>query len=227
MGQVALRAVAAFALGLGAVALPLVAEDTKPTKEPAAKPDWSGYVFVADVVGEVVKANDKSVTVRITWFEPQQKNNGNGNGNNGRPRLSQNNRNFRNPFAPNMNRPRQPQVQFKEQHHDYELEYVPQSLVRSKSLPPKLDEKGKKVPHTQSEIDELRAPGGVTGYAASKSDLSPGTIVEVYLIRDKSVTAAKATEDDLRVKYAIILGHDPTPPKDFNNANKKDEKKKN
>ena len=223
MSRIALRAVAAVALGLGAVALPLLADDSKSTKEPPPKaPDWSGYVFVADVVGEVVKADDKSVTLRITWFELQAKNN-----NNNRPRLSQNNRNFRNPFAPNMNRQKQPQI--KEQHHDYELEYVPQSLVRSKSLPPKLDDNGKKVPHTQSELDELRAPGGVTGYAANKSDLTPGTIVEVFLIRDKSVPAAKAGEDDLRVKYAVILGHDANPPKDLGSSadKKKDEKKKN
>ncbi|HEY1190482.1 MAG TPA: hypothetical protein VGE74_22810, partial [Gemmata sp.] len=169
MSRVAMRAVAALALGLGAVTLPLLAEDSKSTNPPPVKADWSGYVFVADVVGEVVKADDSSVTLRITWFEPQAKN-GN-NKNNSRPRLSQNNRNFRNPFAPNMNRSRQPQVQMKEQHHDYVLEYVPESLVRTKTLPPKLDEKGKKVPHTQKEIEELRAPGGVTGYAASRSDL--------------------------------------------------------
>lgn len=219
MTKVAPRALAALALGLCAVALPAVAEDPKPA-------DWSGYVFVADVVGEVVKADDKSVTVRITWFEPQAKNGNNARGN--RPNLSNNHRNFRNPFAPNMNRPRQPQAQWKEQHHDYDLEYVAESLVRAKALPPKLDDAGKKVAHTQKEIDELRAPGGAPGYAASRSDLTPGTVVELHLIRDKNVPAAKATEGDLRVKYALILGRDPNPPKDISGgANKKGEKKKN
>lgn len=237
--KVALRAFAAFALGLGVVTLPILADDTKSTSEtPAKAPNWSGYVFVADVVGEVVKADDKSVTIRITWFEPQVKNakngnNGNNNNRNNRQRLGQNNRNFRNPYAPNMNRPNQPQVQWKEQHHDYDLEYTPESLVRSKTMPPKLDEKGKKVPHTQKEIDELRAPGGVPGYAASRTDLTPGTVVELYLIREKGIPAAKATEDDLRVKYAVILGRDPNAPKETANAKggnkdkKKDDKKKN
>ena len=50
----------------------------------------------------------------------------------------------------------------------------------------------------------------MTGYASSPFELSPGTIVEVILIRDKTVPATKVTEDDLRVKYAIILGKDPT-----------------
>ena len=235
--KVALRAFAAFALGLGAVALPILAEDTKPTTEPPPKaPNWSGYVSVADVVGEVVKADDKSVTVRITWFEPQMKNGNKGKtGNNGnrnnRPRLGQNNRNFRNPFASNMNRPNQPQVQWKEQHHDYDLEYVADSLVRTRSLPPKYDDKGEKAPHTQKEIDELRTPPGVPGYAASRFDLTPGTVVDLHLMR-KSSSAAKATEDDLRIKYVVILGRNTNAPKDGAgnkgaNKDKKNGKKKN
>jgi hypothetical protein len=48
----------------------------------------------------------------------------------------------------------------------------------------------------------------------------------VILIRDKSIPAAKATEDDLRIKYAIVLGKDPHPPKDIANAEKTDPKKK-
>ena len=226
MRRVMLRASAAFVLGLSAVMVSVAADESKPSKEPAPKaPDFSGYVYIADVVGEVVKANDKAVTLRITWFEAQTKG-GNNNNRPARPRLSQNNRNFRNPFAPNMNRPQQPQVQFKEHHHDYELEYLPQSLVRTKILPPKTDENGKKVQYTQKEIDELRQPAGVTGYSASTADLVPGTILEVILIRDKTIPAAKANEDDLRVKYAIILGKDPNPPKDIGNPSGKDNPKK-
>src|SRR5262245_40746896 len=115
MRRVVLRAGAAFALSLGLVTL-VTAEDSKPVKEPALKaPDWSGYVYVTDVVGEVVKADDKSVTLRITWFEAEVKKGGNNNNNrNPRQKLGRNNRNFRNPFAPNMNRPNQPKVEFKE-----------------------------------------------------------------------------------------------------------------
>ena len=84
-------------------------------------------------------------------------------------------------------------MQVKEHHHDYPLDYLPQSLVRTKTIPPKTDDNGKKVPHTQKEYDELRAPAGVTGFAASPSDLTPGTIVEVILLRDKTIPAEKAT----------------------------------
>ena len=163
MRRVASRAAFAFVLGASLVALPVVAEDPKPKEPPAKAPDWSGFAFVTDVVGEVVKADDKGIKLRITWYEQQIKGGNNNNNNNRRPNLNQNNRNFRNPYQQNTNRPNQPQVQFKEQHHDYDLEFVPQSLVRNKSLPPKLDEKGKKLPYTQKEIEELRSPPGVPG----------------------------------------------------------------
>jgi hypothetical protein len=227
MRRVALRAGAAFALGLGLVVLPAAAEDKPAEDKPAPSPSSSsaskaptfpGYVYVTDVVGEVVRASDSSITLRITWFEPTQKKN------NGRPNLSANHRHYRNPFATNMNRPH-PTVQFKEVHHDYPLDYLPESLVRLKSLPPKLDENGKKVAHTQKEIDELRTPSGVTGYAANRSDVTSGTYVEVFLIRDKKIPAEKVSESDLRIKYAVILGHDPNPPKDIGSSSNPPKKK--
>src|SRR5205807_451829 len=110
-----------------------------------------------------------------------------GGNKNTRPNLHTNPRNFMNPFATNRNRPAN--VQFKEMHHDYELDYLPQSLVRTRTLPPKLDDKGKKLAYTQKELDEVRAPAGVTGYAANRGDVVPGTFLEVFLLRDKTVVA--------------------------------------
>lgn len=212
------RTAAALVLALASGAL---ADDKK---EPLPKgPDWSGYTFVADVVGEVVRADDKKVILRITWYEPQVKKGGNNNANNKnrRPNLSGNNRNFRNPYAQNTNRPNQPKVQWKEEHHDYELEYVPESLVRTNALPPKFDDKGKKVAYTQKELSEVRWPSGAPGYGASKGAVTPGTYLEVHLVRERAIPAAKATEDDLRIKYAIVLGKDPNPPKDIASPPKK------
>jgi hypothetical protein len=199
------RVACTVALGYALFLLPASAADDK-------RPDWSGYTTVGNVVGEVVKADATKLTLRVTWFVQS-------GGGNRRPRLSGNAGNFRNPFTPHMSRPRSG---LKEEHHDYELPFVAESLVRMKTLPPKLDEKGKRLDYTQKELDALRSPDGVTGYAASTGDLAPGTIVEVILIRDKSIAADKAKEEDLRVKYAIILGKEPTPPKD---AKKSDEKK--
>ena len=228
MRRVAQRTGAAFVLGLGLLALPVAADDSNPSTPPAKAPDWSGYVYVADVGGEVVRADDKKVTLRITWYEPQAQkgsNTTNRNNNNRRPNLGGNNRNYRNPYS--QNRPKsQPKVQMKEHHHDYDLEYVPESLVRLKTLPPKTDETGKRAAYTQKELTEARAPAGVIGYAASPFDVTPGTYLEVLLVRDRTIPAAKATEDDLRIKYAVIWGKDPNPPKDIATPQKDVKKKK-
>jgi hypothetical protein len=215
------RIVATVVLGYSLAFLPaLCAADDTPspakTRTPAPKAtDWSHYAYVADVVGEIVKADNNKLTLRVTWFTTQTQGNG-------RPNLSGNHRNFHNPYAAAMHRPR---VTVKQQHHDYELEFVPESLVRTKTLPPKLDENGKKVNYKQKELDEMRSPPGAPGYAGSVLDLAPGTIVEVIIIRDKTIPPAKATENDLRVKYAIVLGKDPNPPKDI--SNQKPDPKKN
>ena len=228
MRQVMWRTSAAVALGLCLISLPVLADDTSPSpmrQAPPKPPTFPGYVYVTDVVGEVVSANDKSIKLRITWFQTQAQKGGNNRGR--RPNLGRNNRNFRNPFMPNRNRPR---VTVKQVHHDYDLDFLPESLVRVKKLPPKTDDNGKRVQYTQKEYDEMRQPVGVTGYAASPFDLTPGTIVEVILIRDKTIPAAKATEGDLRIKYAIIWGKDPNPAKDILNPpsskNTKNNKKK-
>jgi hypothetical protein len=151
----------------------------------AKAPNWSAYTFVTNIVGEVVSADDKAVTVRVTGIVPAG----------GRPA-----------------RGRPPQV--KQQTHDYVLDYVPESLVRLKTLPPKKDEKDRTVPRTAAENAEARAPAGVTGYAASKSDITSGMTVEVQVVRDRKITAEKATEGDLRVKYVIIQNNIPTKTPD-------------
>jgi hypothetical protein len=213
MGRFA-RAGIAAGVGLAAVlaAAPAPAADEK-------APDWSGFSTVSDVVGEVVKADDKGLTLRVTWYATQ----GGGGGSRGRrPNLSANHRNFHNPYQ--MHRPgggggSRPRA--KEMHHDYDLEYVPQSLVRHKTMPEKFDDKGKKVPHTDQETHDLRQPAGVPGYVATKAEVTPGMIVEVILIRDKSISAAKATEDDLRMKYVYLLGHAKNAPSPGSAADKK------
>ena len=213
MSPRAARVLSTVVLGYTLAFLPgLRADDETPSpskkKEPAPKPtDWSKYAYVSDVVGEIVKADSNKLVLRVTWSTTQTSGGG-------RPNLSANHRNFHNPYA---QMPRPPRVTVKQQHHDYELEFVPESLVRTKTLPPKFDDNGKKVNYKQKELDEIRAPSGAPGYAATVVDLVPGTIVEVIIIRDKSVPLAKATEGDLRVKYAIILGKDPNPPKDISN----------
>ncbi len=102
-----------------------------------------------------------------------------------------------------------------EVHKDYDYDLIPESLVRIDTLPVKKDDKGKKVAYTQAEKDALKLPPGVKGYAATIADLAAGKTVNLILIRDKSISDDKATESDLRVKFAIIQTQPPptaTPP---------------
>ena len=167
-----------LAVGLGLVgsqAPTISADDTKTaTKEiPDKIPDYSKYKFVKEMAGELIKSDDKKVTIRVKWTVNAQPN----------PRL-----------AP---RP-------VEKHQDYDFQFIPESLVRTSFLPKKTDDKGKKVELTQKEKEALKMPPGVTGYAASNSDLVEHSTVNLILIRDKTISDAKATDDDLRIKYAII-----------------------
>jgi|GEM_PF-1170449 hypothetical protein len=200
---------------------PLYAQVPPPKK----LPDYSGYVTVGEVVGEVVKADEKQVTIQVTWYVPQVK-----GGGVRRPPIGRGG-NYRNPFAPNQNRPRNPpRVSYKEQKHEYDFRMVSESLIRTKTLPPKYDENGKRVSYTSKELDELRGPPGAPGYAASLYDLAPGTIVEVVAMRDRTIPAAKVSEDDLCVKYVLILGSNrltPNLPPEKETKKEKKNKEKN
>ena len=46
-----------------------------------------------------------------------------------------------------------------------------------------------------------------------------GAIIEAHIIRDKNVPANKVADGDLRIKYAVVLRHDPNPPKDIASPN--------
>jgi hypothetical protein len=215
-----------LALGLGMVALAPAAdekkEETKPTSSSAAKgPDWSGYILVSNVTAEVVKADDSSVTLRLYTLATKG---GKGSTRPPRPQLHLNGHGYQNPLRRPSSGNRQ-QVYW--DHHDYTVQYAPEGLARTQSPPPKTDENGKKAAYTQKELEDLRAPVGAPGYAIAKSDLTPGSIVEVILIRDKSIAADKVTEGDLRVKYATVIGAVPSPAKDATPAPNANKKKKN
>ncbi|HEV3386006.1 MAG TPA: hypothetical protein VG097_14400 [Gemmata sp.] len=155
---------------------------TLPKDIPDKIPDYSKYKFIKELAGELIKADDKKVTVRVKWTVNTQLN----------PKA-----------RPNI----------VEKHQDYEYSFIPESLVRTSFLPKKTDDKGKRVEWTPKEKDALKMPIGVTGYAASTSDLVEHSTVNLILIRDKSISDAKATDDDLRIKYAVIKEPPPaTPP---------------
>jgi hypothetical protein len=95
-------------------------------------------------------------------------------------------------------------------------------LVRWKKLPPRTDDKGKRLPYSREEMAELRSPRGVPGYAADPADLKPGYAVELTLVRPKETPLSKTVFQDLRVQYAVILTED----KAATAGGKKDDEKK-
>jgi hypothetical protein len=175
---------AVFAAAAAAIAAD--EKDAKPAKPAAAaKPaDWSAYASAGEMLATVVTATEDSVTVRVSWAAPS------GGGNRGRG------------GRPNV----------KEQHTDYDLKFADAGLARWKKLPPKLDGEGKKAAYTPKEMEEFKKPTGAPGYAAERADLKAGYIVELHLLRPKEIKADKATQDDLLVKYAIIVGENPKVP---------------
>jgi hypothetical protein len=181
---------------------------TIPKIDKGKAPDFSGYTFVTKVTGEVVNSTEKNLKIRIYW---QTANVVNPTNRNPRPSLYANHgRTHHNPYAT-----RQPHLQLKWEHHDYDIPYLPESLVRTKHLPAKLGADGKKIAYSESELDALKVPYSVPGYQASKTDLTPGTVVELSVIRDKSIPTSSVTDKDMRVRYAVIIGQDPHPPKDL------------
>ncbi|HXD87138.1 MAG TPA: hypothetical protein VN641_11630 [Urbifossiella sp.] len=179
---------------------------TKPSASTEKMPDFTGYVWVGRRETEVVKADDESITVRVFWPKITAS----------RSRGGRSMRGGRSSMSPFMTR--QPNVKVTWEHTDHKVPYLPESLVRVKTLPHKLDDTGKRGFYSEKEQTQLKAPLGVPGYQAAKADITPGTIIDLHLIRDRSIAANKVTDSDMRVKYAIILRHDPNPPKDIANG---------
>ena len=96
-------------------------------------------------------------------------------------------------------------------------------IPTSKLLSAKPDGKGGTLPLTSKEMDELRKPIGAPGYAAAKSELKPGHIVELQLVRPRDIAADKAKDEDIVIKYAMIEG-ETKPPATKDAPKKKPEK---
>jgi len=200
-----------LALGLGMFAMPRAgADEPKSTGSSSAatnRVDWSGYVRVTEITAEVVKADENGVTLRVSWLAPKGRVTT-------RPHLHHSH--GLTYTTPGGTRPTSMTVH----HHDYTIPYAPEGGARTRTLPPKLDADGKRVEYTQEEREALRTPSNAPGYAAAKSDLTPGKIVDVTIVRDKMIAPEKVTESDLRIKYALIIGQDPNPPKTAGNKKK-------
>jgi hypothetical protein len=179
----------AAGLGFIGIVIPesIAADPPKETPAASDKPaDWSKFATVTDISGEITKSDSNGFTLRVTFYGPK-------GGTNTRPQLS----------GGGQSRMRQPQMVA--QHHDYDLKYADGGVVRQMKLPPKApDEKGRKVEYTVKELENIKKPVGMPYYAADRSELQAGSIVEVRLVRPLSIPSAKVTEADLQVKYVVI-----------------------
>ena len=203
MTRFAAKFLALTVLVLGCTAL-IAADDKKPaaSDKPATsdKIDWGAFVDYSKVVGEVEKVdNGVSFSLKVNELVPQ--------------------------VSRSTSYKRPPQVIAKAKTEKFSLLFHDEGLVRWEKAPPKFDDKGKKVPRTEKEFLALKKPIGAPGYAADKSDLHVGQIVEVTLMRPKAITAEKAVPSDLRVKYVVVSGTQTAPTDAKKDDAKKDAKK--
>ncbi len=158
-------------------------------KTAAAKPletaaaDWSKYVFVSEVQGEIVKVETNGFLLKVPG-PPQNKTAGTGK-----------NRHM---------------IQVPGKPVELSVAFADAGFVRWSKLPTKLDSTGKKTSHTAEELAELKKPYGVSGYAAERTDLKAGQYVDLVMVRLREIPAAKVTTSDLVIKKATITGNDPT-----------------
>jgi hypothetical protein len=101
---------------------------------------------------------------------------------------------------------------------DDELTFTSDVVIRQRHLPPKLDEKGRKVAYTSEELQKLRGKGGV-GYEASPSDLHAGQTVNLHLVKLKGAKGEDANK--LYVSKIIIESEPPQAPEGAKKPEKK------
>lgn len=143
---------------------------------------WGDYTTVGKVIAEVRSSDGDSLKMRVYWNSVTQgKTNTGSRGR--RPSLNGNHgRTAQNPLTIAKAAIAQAKsVKLKTEHHDYDVGFFPDTLV--KGAP--------------------KAPGGATTQAG---DLSPGTVIEAWLIRNKSIAAREARESDLKLRTVSVLG---------------------
>lgn len=160
------------------------AADTKDAN-PGAGTAWGDFMTVGKVIAEVRSSDGDSLRMRVYWNTIAQGKTGSTNRGR-RPTLHGNHgRTAHNPLMMAKAAMTQAkQVQVKTEHHDYDVGFFPDTMV--KGAP--------------------KAQGGATTLAG---DLSPGTIIEAWLIRKKSIQPRDVQESDLKLKAVAVIGFNP------------------
>lgn len=94
---------------------------------------------------------------------------------------------------------------------EIDYEWNEQGLARREKPPTFFDDKGLPRRATAAELERLKKPAGVPGYAIERTDIKPGDLVKLELVRPSSISATKAKREDYSIKYAIVKG-DPAKP---------------
>jgi hypothetical protein len=205
-------------LGILAMTLSLsgafAADEPKTSEEPktSSAPEKlitlsKDYREVGEVVAEVYKADSKGLTIRVTWYTPST--NGRNNfGNWGRGSMSRNPQQMYQHMMQMQQQMLRQAIRMantkpQEHHQDYTFPYTEDAHARAKHLPPKLDDKGKKVPYTNEELREAKGNIALSGFERSLDSVQVGSVVEIHL--GKKVGAAKEKKDDLFVRWVYIL----------------------
>jgi hypothetical protein len=161
-------------------------------KKPEVKAPMAGeYTSVGEITGILAKADSSSITLRVSGLGLQK-----AGGRRSGPAL-------------------------KEVDHDYELQLTPDAKVRLMKLPPKTDEKGHKIGYTFDELVKLKGKSNLPGYEAETSDLKPGMILRLHLVKPRGEKDPQAKPFVNRV---YIEGEGP-PPGDKKGGDKKPPKK--
>jgi hypothetical protein len=105
-------------------------------------------------------------------------------------------------------------VTVKQEHIEFDLKMSPKVALRKQTLGMEYDSRGNVKEYTAEEKAKLRS-AGLPGYKASDDELRPGSLVKLYLIRPKAVTA-KAAKDDPTLTHPtvkmVLLLPDPNAP---------------
>lgn len=164
----------------------------------------SNYIKFSEVAGTVTKVDKDSFTLRVTWYTMQQQNGSRG----GNRSLRSGNHGRNSYYHPSRPRP----AKAVEHHQDYNLTFASDGLVRFHKLSQEPGAGGGKF-LPPAEQNKLKEPLGAPGWAADKSELTVGDVVDVHLVRPGGVKLSDLKETDLRVKYAIIWSENGSTPK--------------
>ncbi len=165
-----------LALAIGSV---VTAADPAPTSSSSTTPT---YITVGDIVREVVSSDANSITLRETYFVQ--------------------------PARPVRGRPANPNANKNTgwQHRDTTMNFTADATARIKRLPPKVGADGKKEGYNPEEFAKLKGNPNLPGFKAELSDLKPGQMVEVHIVRLAGAAKTKDASDGQLVRWALIIG---------------------